>query len=133
MKKFVERKIEDLKPNMKGITITFIILEKGQTIKKKDSQLYQTIIADISGSITICIWFSNVICDNLNSGDILRLTNGYTNLDGNGFMTLFCGSKSKLERLGQFCYLFNEKPNWNEKIWSDQEFKNKNPKHKSKN
>lgn len=69
-------KVGDLRPGMKNVNVQFIVLEKAPPTKTKDEHmLAHAIVADQSGCIHLSLWDS--LGEQLQPGDIIRLTGGY--------------------------------------------------------
>ncbi|XP_076871410.1 nucleic acid binding protein 1b isoform X3 [Brachyhypopomus gauderio] len=68
-------------------------------------------VADKSGSITLCVW--DEVGALLQPGDIIRLTHGYASLF-KGCLTLYIGRTGDLQKIGEFCMVFSEVPNFSE-------------------
>ncbi|XP_076871409.1 nucleic acid binding protein 1b isoform X2 [Brachyhypopomus gauderio] len=80
--------LKDLKPGLKNVNVVFIVLEIGRVTKTKDGHVLRScMVADKSGSITLCVW--DEVGALLQPGDIIRLTHG-------------------------FCMVFSEVPNFSE-------------------
>ncbi|XP_076329619.1 SOSS complex subunit B1 [Tachypleus tridentatus] len=104
--------IQDLKPGMKNLNITFIILEIGQPITTKEGHVVRTCkVADRSASINISVWDEPGL--HIQPGDICKLTKGYASL-WKGCLTLYTGKGGDIQKIGEFCMLFSETPNMSE-------------------
>ncbi|XP_036401735.1 SOSS complex subunit B2-like isoform X1 [Megalops cyprinoides] len=104
--------LKDVKPGSKNLNITFIVLEIGRVTKTKDGHEVRSCkVADKSGSISISVW------DDLGSliqpGDIIRLTRGYASI-WKGCLTLYTGRGGDLQKIGEFCMVYSEVPNFSE-------------------
>ncbi|KAL5005811.1 hypothetical protein ScPMuIL_016969 [Solemya velum] len=104
--------IKDLRPGLKSINVMFIVLEIGKPTRTKDGHDVRTVkIADKSGSINISIW--DEIGDLIQTGDICKLTKGYTAV-WKGCLTLYTGKSGEIFKIGEFCMIFSELPNMSE-------------------
>ncbi|XP_038836078.1 SOSS complex subunit B2-like isoform X2 [Salvelinus namaycush] len=68
-------------------------------------------VADKSGCITLSVW--DELGGLIQPGDILRLTRGYASL-WKGCLTLYTGRGGDLQKIGDFCMVFSEVPNFSE-------------------
>eukprot|EP00063_Salmo_salar_P031743 XP_014006578.1 PREDICTED: uncharacterized protein LOC106574968 [Salmo salar] len=68
-------------------------------------------VADKSGCITLSVW--DEVGGLIQPGDILRLTRGYASL-WKGCLTLYTGRGGDLQKIGDFCMVFSEVPNFSE-------------------
>ncbi|KAL2088164.1 hypothetical protein ACEWY4_016992 [Coilia grayii] len=68
-------------------------------------------VADRSGSITISVW--DEAGGFIQPGDILRLSKGYASL-WKGCLTLYTGRSGDLQKIGEFCMVFSEVPNFSD-------------------
>ncbi|XP_029610830.1 SOSS complex subunit B2-like [Salmo trutta] len=68
-------------------------------------------VADKSGCITLSVW--DEVGGIIQPGDILRLTRGYASL-WKGCLTLYTGRGGDLQKIGDFCMVFSEVPNFSE-------------------
>lgn len=72
----VDIRIADMRPQMKNLNCTFIVLQRGSTTKTKDgSTVIQYLVADASGSIQASFWDEKA--EALQPGDIFRIKGGY--------------------------------------------------------
>ncbi|KAI5929883.1 SOSS complex subunit B2 [Manis javanica] len=79
--------------------------------KTKDSHEVRSCkVADRMGSITISMW--DEIGGLIQSGDI-RLTRGYAPM-WKGCLTLYTGRGGELQKIGEFCMVYSEMPNFSE-------------------
>jgi len=70
-----EMRIAELKPGMKNLNCTFIVLQRGATTKTKDGNtVVQYLVADASGSIQASFWDEKA--EALQPGDIFRIRGG---------------------------------------------------------
>lgn len=71
-----DTRIADLKPGMKNLNCTFIVLQRGATTKTKEGNtIIQYLVADSSGSIQASFWDEKA--EALQLGDIFRLRGAY--------------------------------------------------------
>lgn len=104
--------IKDVRPSQKNINVMFIILEIGKPTRTKDGHDVRSVkVADKTGSINISIW--DEAGDLLQTGDICKLTKGYSNVWKN-CLTLYTGKIGEITKIGEFCFQFSEVPNMSE-------------------
>ncbi|XP_038605480.1 SOSS complex subunit B2 isoform X2 [Tachyglossus aculeatus] len=104
--------IKDIKPGLKNLNVVFIVLEIGRVIKTKDGhEVRPCKVADRTGSITISVW--DEVGGLIQTGDIIRLTRGYASM-WKGCLTLYTGRAGLLHRIGEFCMVYSEVPNFSE-------------------
>ncbi|KAG1714935.1 SOSS complex subunit B1 [Nymphon striatum] len=104
--------IRDLKPGVKNVNMTFIILDIGRVNTTKEGHEVRTCkIADRTGSINLSLW--DEPGNYLQTGDICRLTKGYASI-WKTCLTLYCGKGGEIMKVGEFCLTFTEIPNLSE-------------------
>lgn len=104
--------IKDLKPGMKNINAIFIVLEVGPPTLTKEAREVRTLrVADASASVNLSVWDEPGAL--LQPGDIVRLTRGYASL-WRSALTLYSGKSGDIQKVGEFCMLFNEQINMSE-------------------
>ncbi|XP_067843861.1 SOSS complex subunit B2-like [Heptranchias perlo] len=104
--------VKDIKPGMKNLNVIFIVLEIGRVTKTKDGHEVRSCkVADKTGSITISVW--DEVGGLIQSGDIIRLTRGYASMWKN-CLTLYTGRGGDLQKIGEFCMVYSEVPNFSE-------------------
>lgn len=104
--------IKDVKPGSKNLNIVFIVLEMGRVTKTKDGHEVRSCkVADKSGSIAISVW--DELGTLIQPGDIIRLTRGYASI-WKGCLTLYTGRGGDLQKIGEFCMVYSEVPNFSE-------------------
>lgn len=104
--------IKDLKPGMKSINAEFIVLEVGQPTLTREAREVRTLrVADASASVNLSVWDEPGAL--LQPGDIVRLTRGYASLWRTA-LTLYSGKSGDIQKVGEFCMLFNEQVNMSE-------------------
>uniref|UniRef100_A0A8C2G994 SOSS complex subunit B2 n=1 Tax=Cyprinus carpio TaxID=7962 RepID=A0A8C2G994_CYPCA len=104
--------IKDVKPGLKNLNIVFIVLEIGRVTKTKDGHEVRSCrVADKSGSIAISVW--DELGSLIQPGDIIRLTRGYASI-WKGCLTLYTGRGGDLQKIGEFCMVYSEVPNFSE-------------------
>ncbi|XP_020666180.1 SOSS complex subunit B2 [Pogona vitticeps] len=104
--------IKDIKPGLKNLNVVFIVLEIGRVTKTKDGHEVRSCkVADKTGSITISVW--DELGSLIQPGDIIRLTKGYASL-WKGCLTLYTGRGGELQKIGEFCMVYSEVPNFSE-------------------
>lgn len=104
--------IKDMKPGLKNISVIFIVLEVGHpTVTKENREVRTFKVADQSACINASIW--DEPGQLLVPGDIVRLTKGYVSLWRN-CLTLYTAKGGDLQKIGEFCMVFNEHINMSE-------------------
>ncbi|XP_012675163.2 SOSS complex subunit B2-like [Clupea harengus] len=104
--------IKDVRPGFKNINVVFIVLEINRVSKTKDGhEIRSCKVADRSGSISISVW--DEAGGFIQPGDILRLSKGYASL-WKGCLTLYTGRSGELQKIGDFCMVFSEVPNFSD-------------------
>ncbi|XP_030034096.2 SOSS complex subunit B homolog [Manduca sexta] len=104
--------IKDLKPGMKNINAVFIVLEVGPPTLTKEAREVRTLrVADATASVNLSVWDEPGAL--LQPGDIVRLTRGYASL-WRAALTLYSGKSGDIQKVGEFCMLFNEQVNMSE-------------------
>ncbi|MEJ1271115.1 nucleic acid binding protein 1 [Cricetulus griseus] len=104
--------IKDIKAGLKNLNVVFIVLEIGRVTKTKDGHEVRSCkVADRTGSITISVW--DEIGGLIQTGDIIRLTRGYASM-WKGCLTLYTGRGGELQKIGEFCMVYSEVPNFSE-------------------
>ncbi|XP_056591341.1 SOSS complex subunit B1-A isoform X1 [Triplophysa dalaica] len=107
-----ETYVKDIKPGLKNLNINFIVLETGRVTKTKDGHEVRTCkVADKTGSISISVW--DEVGGLIQAGDIIRLTKGYASVF-KGCLTLYTGRGGELQKIGEFCMVYSEVPNFSE-------------------
>ncbi|XP_064879437.1 nucleic acid binding protein 1b [Oncorhynchus nerka] len=104
--------IKDVRLGLKNLNLIFIVLEMGRVTKTKDGHEVRSCkVADKSGCITLSVW--DEVGGLIQPGDILRLSRGYASL-WKGCLTLYTGRGGDLQKIGDFCMVFSEVPNFSE-------------------
>ncbi|XP_013137942.1 PREDICTED: SOSS complex subunit B homolog [Papilio polytes] len=104
--------IKDLKPGMKNINAVFIVLEVGPPTLTKEAREVRTLrVADASAMVNFSVWDEPGAL--LQPGDIVRLTRGYASL-WRSALTLYSGKSGDIQKVGEFCMIFNEQLNMSE-------------------
>ncbi|KAM3955818.1 SOSS complex subunit B homolog [Aphomia sociella] len=104
--------IKELKPGMKNINAVFIVLEVGPPTLTKEAREVRTLrVADATASVNLSVWDEPGAL--LQPGDIVRLTRGYASL-WRAALTLYSGKSGDIQKVGEFCMLFNEQVNMSE-------------------
>ncbi|NWX86399.1 SOSB2 protein, partial [Nothoprocta pentlandii] len=84
----------------------------GRVTKTKDGHEVRSCkVADKTGSINISVW--DDVGNLIQPGDIIRLTKGYASL-WKGCLTLYTGRGGELHKIGEFCMVYSEVPNFSE-------------------
>lgn len=104
--------IKDIRPGLKNLNVVFIILEVGHpTITKENREVRSCKVADATGCINVSIW--DEPGQHLLPGDIVKLTRGYAAFFRDS-LTLYTGKTGDLQKVGEFCMVFNEQLNMSE-------------------
>lgn len=104
--------IKELRPGMKNLQIIFIVLDIEKPTKTKDGHEVRSCkVADKTGCINMSLW--DELGEIVQSGDIIRLTKGYSSMYRN-HLTLYSGQAGKLQKVGEYCMIFSETPNLSE-------------------
>ncbi|KTG39603.1 hypothetical protein cypCar_00014749 [Cyprinus carpio] len=107
-----ETHVKDIKPGLKNLNVIFIVLETGRVTKTKDGHEVRTCkVADKTGSISVSVW--DEVGGLIQAGDIIRLTKGYASVF-KGCLTLYTGRGGELQKIGEFCMVYSEVPNFSE-------------------
>ncbi|XP_047457692.1 SOSS complex subunit B2 isoform X3 [Mugil cephalus] len=96
--------------------LLFILLRPelyfGRVTKTKDGHEVRSCkVADKSGSIAISVW--DELGSLIQPGDIIKLTRGYASI-WKGCLTLYTGRGGDLQKIGEFCMVYSEVPNFSE-------------------
>ncbi|KAH9360194.1 hypothetical protein HPB48_020118 [Haemaphysalis longicornis] len=106
--------IRDLKPGMRNLNLTFIVLEIQRFRTTRDGREVRTFkVADRSGSILFCQWDESGAY--LEPGDICEVSKGYASL-WRGRLLLYTGKHGAMKKVGDFCLEFSETPFMSEPI-----------------
>ncbi|EGC37761.1 hypothetical protein DICPUDRAFT_76639 [Dictyostelium purpureum] len=108
-------KVNEIKPYTKNINCVFIVLDKGLPTKKKEGTIFQVLVADSSAAINMTLW--DVIGEQVQPGDILRLKGGYSNIYID-LLNLYVGKTGLIEKIGEFTFPFVEAPNLSATLWN---------------
>ncbi|KAM4697810.1 SOSS complex subunit B2 [Rhinophrynus dorsalis] len=104
--------IKDIQAGQKNLNVIFIVLEIGRVTKTKDGHEVRSCkVADKTGSITVSVW--DEIGSLIQPGDIIRVTKGYASM-WKGCLTLYSGRGGELQKIGEFCMVYSELPNFSE-------------------
>lgn len=104
--------IKDIRPGLKNLNVVFIILEVGlPTITKENREVRSFRVADASACINLSVW--DEPGQHLVPGDIVKLTRGYAAFFRDN-LTLYTGKTGDLQKIGEFCMVFNEQLNMSE-------------------
>lgn len=104
--------IKDLRPGLKNLNVIFIVLDVGlPTITKENREVRTFKVADQTACINVSIWDDPG--QFLAPGDIVRLTKGYASI-WRQCLTLYSGKNGDIQKIGEFCMLFNEQLNMSE-------------------
>lgn len=101
-----------MRPGLKNVNALFIVLEVGHpTLTKENREVRTFKVADQSACINASVWDEPGVL--LQPGDIVRLTKGYLNMWRN-CLTLYTAKGGELQKVGEFCMVFNEHLNMSE-------------------
>lgn len=104
--------IKDIRPGLKNLNVVFIVLEVGHpTVTKENREVRTCKVADSTACINVSIW--DEPGQLLVPGDIVRLTKGYASIWRN-CLTLYSGKNGDIQKIGEFCMVFNEQLNMSE-------------------
>ncbi|XP_058798493.1 SOSS complex subunit B homolog [Phymastichus coffea] len=104
--------IKDIRPGQKNINVVFIILEISHPTITKDNREVRTFkVADSTACINVSIWDEPGTL--LQPGDIVRLSKGYASI-WRQCLTLYSGKNGDIQKIGDFCMVFNEQLNMSE-------------------
>lgn len=104
--------IKDIRPGLKNLNVVFIVLEVGHpTITKENREVRSCKVADQTACINVSIW--DEPGQHLVPGDIVKLTRGYAAVFRDS-LTLYTGKTGDLQKVGEFCMVFNEQLNMSE-------------------
>lgn len=104
--------IKDLKVGMKNINAVFVVLDiSPPTITKEGREVRTLKVADASACVNLSVW--DEAGSLLQPGDIVRLNKGYAAL-WRLQLTLYSGKQGSLQKVSEFCMLFNEQVNMSE-------------------
>ncbi|KAJ8924753.1 hypothetical protein NQ315_000906 [Exocentrus adspersus] len=104
--------IKDMRQGLKNVTVVFIVLEVGHpTLTKENREVRTFKVADQTACINASVW--DEAGQLLAPGDIVRLTKGYVSIWRN-CLTLYTSKSGDLQKVGEFCMVFNEQHNMSE-------------------
>lgn len=104
--------IKDIRPGQKNLNVVFIVLEVGHpTITKENREVRSCKVADVTACINVSIW--DEPGQHLVPGDIVKLSRGYAAVFRDS-LTLYTGKTGDLQKIGEFCMVFNEQLNMSE-------------------
>ncbi|NXP48484.1 SOSB2 protein, partial [Heliornis fulica] len=101
--------IKDIKPGLKNLNVIFIVLEIGKTYTKKVSTCYYTHsvgVSKFSVKSSNSSWL-------LLKAELRVLAEWYASL-WKGCLTLYTGRGGELHKIGEFCMVYSEVPNFSE-------------------
>eukprot|EP00736_Rhodelphis_marinus_P009289 Rmarinus@m.10078 len=106
----------NLRPNMKSVSVRFIVLDKGEKKRTKEGRVVaEFVVADGTGSVSFNAW--DQLVDQLLPGDIILLVNGRPHMF-KGSMYLATTKLSTVTRCGDFTMVFKEEPNMTKTQWT---------------
>ncbi|CAH1998065.1 unnamed protein product [Acanthoscelides obtectus] len=101
-----------MRPGLKNVNVVFIVLDVGPpTLTKENREVRTFKVADQSACINASIW--DEASQLLIPGDIVKLTKGYVSIWRN-CLTLYTSKGGDLQKIGEFCMVFNEQHNMSE-------------------
>lgn len=104
--------IKDIRPGLKNINVVFIVLEVGHpTLTKENREVRTFKVADQTACMNASIW--DEAGQLLTPGDIVKITKGYASVWRN-CLTLYTGKTGDIQKIGEFCMVFNEQLNMSE-------------------
>ncbi|XP_074069565.1 SOSS complex subunit B1-like [Macrotis lagotis] len=104
--------VKDIKPGLKNPNLIFVVLETGRGTETKDGHEVRTCkVADKTGSVHIPVWAD--VGTLIQPGDIIRLTKGYASVF-KGRLMLYTGRGGDPQKIGEFCMVYSEVPNFSE-------------------
>ncbi|RZF34093.1 hypothetical protein LSTR_LSTR011663 [Laodelphax striatellus] len=104
--------IKDIRPDSKNVNLTFIVLDVGNPVLLKENREVRTLkVADATACINMSVWDEPGKL--LMPGDIVRMTKGYASI-WRSCLTLYAGKNGDLDKIGEFCMVFNEQLNMSE-------------------
>lgn len=104
--------IKDIRPGMKNLNVVFIVLEVGHTTVTKENREVRTFkVADQTACVNVSVW--DEPGQLIVAGDIIRLIKGYASVWRN-CLTLYSGKNGDVQKIGEFCMVFNEQINMSE-------------------
>mmetsp|Transcript_24725 Transcript_24725/g.55886 ORF Transcript_24725/g.55886 Transcript_24725/m.55886 type:complete len:182 (-) Transcript_24725:63-608(-) len=108
------KKLATIKPGDKIINTLFIVLEKVKTTATKEGNtVHHIVIADNTAKMNASLF--DTYGELVQPGDIIRLTGGFCSAYQH-VSTLYAGKLGKIERLGEFCFPFTDKPDGSDNI-----------------
>lgn len=106
--------IKDIHVGMKNLTLTCIVLEVGPPVLLKENREVRTAkVADQTACINLAVWDDLGHC--INASDILRLTKAYATTWRDS-LTLYTSKAGTVEKIGEFCMVFNDQLNMSEMV-----------------
>ncbi|KAL4706137.1 hypothetical protein ACJJTC_013602 [Scirpophaga incertulas] len=104
--------IEELREGMTNLHMKFIVLDIGAPTTEEDGRTVRILrVADPSACVNLAVW--DEPGELLQEGDIVRLTRGYAAL-WHGSLALFVSKEGDLQKVGEYCLLFNDSVNMSE-------------------
>lgn len=104
--------IKDIRPGLKNFSVTFIVLDVGQPVLLKENREVRTLkVADATACINLSLWDEPGAI--IAPGDIIRLSKAYAGVWRNA-LTLYSGKNGDIDKIGEFCLVFNEQLNMSE-------------------
>uniref|UniRef100_A0A1B6M0V7 OB domain-containing protein n=1 Tax=Graphocephala atropunctata TaxID=36148 RepID=A0A1B6M0V7_9HEMI len=104
--------IKDIRPGLKNFSITFIVLDVGQPVPLKENREVRTLkVADSTACINLSLWDEPGAA--ISPGDIIRLNKAYAGV-WRSALTLYSGKNGDIDKVSEFCLVFNEQLNMSE-------------------
>ncbi|KAM3184002.1 hypothetical protein ACTXT7_009246 [Hymenolepis weldensis] len=98
--------LKDLKPNMKFVNTSVIVIDVDKIIQTKEGSMVRTVkVADHTGCINMSVW--NLMARLISVGDLLKVSRANTSVR-NGSLTLNVGRNGEVVKTGEFTMLFKK-------------------------
>ncbi|KAF6212358.1 hypothetical protein GE061_012880 [Apolygus lucorum] len=103
--------IKDIRQGMKNLVMTVIVLDIGPAVQVKEREVRTLKVADGTACINLSLWGD--AGNHIVPGDIIRLSKAHVNVYRN-CVTLLNGKACEIDKVGEFCMVFNEQLNMSE-------------------
>lgn len=103
--------IKDIRQGMKNLVMTVIVLDIGPPVQVKEREVRTLKVADATACINLSLWGD--AGNHLVPGDIIRLSKAHVHVYRN-CITLLNGKACEVDKIGEFCMVFNEQLNMSE-------------------
>uniref|UniRef100_A0A4W5NNH0 Nucleic acid binding protein 2 n=1 Tax=Hucho hucho TaxID=62062 RepID=A0A4W5NNH0_9TELE len=103
-----ETHVKDIKPGLKNLNVIFIVLETGRVTKTKDGHEVRTckVVGGLIQTVNISLSLQSCI-------EIAAFFSRYASVF-KGCLTLYTGRGGELLKIGEFCMVYSEVPNFSE-------------------